>query len=76
MSYIVVYMSTGEEIYFTDVTDRRRVWRRVSKICKRWGSRVEHVIEFRDVRAADLNAIYDTIAAHGMGVDFNGTIYN
>lgn len=64
MSYIVVYMSTGEVIDFTDVTDRRRVWRRVSKICKRLGSRVDHVIEFRGVKASDLNAM------HGMGVDF------
>lgn len=70
MSYIVVYMSTGEVIDFTDVTDRRRVWRRVSKICKRWGARVDHVFEFRGVSAADLNAIYGSIAMHGTGVDF------
>ena len=64
MSYIVVYMSTGEVIDFTDVTDRRRVWRRVSKICKRWGARVDRVIELRGVRASDLSAIYGTIAMH------------
>lgn len=66
MSYIVVYLNSGEVLDFTDVVDRRRVWRRVSKICKRWGARVDHVIEFRCVRAAYLNAM------HGMGVDFNG----
>ena len=70
MSYIVVYFNTGEVIDFTDVVNRRRVWRRVSKVCKRWGSRVDHVIEFRGIRAADLNAIYGTIAMHGMGVNF------
>lgn len=70
MSYIVVYFSTGEVIDFTNVCNRRSVWRRVSKICKRWGTRVDHVIEFRGVRAADLNAIYGSIAMHGMGVDF------
>lgn len=70
MSYIVVYLSSGEVIDFTDVIDRRRVWRRVSKICKRWGSRVDHVIELRGVRSSDLNAIYGDIAMHGMGVDF------
>lgn len=70
MSYIVVYLSSGEVIDFTDVNDRRRVWRLVSKICKRWGSRVDHVIELRGVRASDLNAIYDSIPMHGMGVDF------
>lgn len=70
MSYIVVYMSTGEVIDFTDVIDRRRVWRRVSKICKRWGSRVDRVIELRGVGKSDLNAIFGSIAMHGMGVDF------
>ena len=70
MSYIVVYLSTGEVINFTDVIDRRRVWRRVSKICKRWGSRVDHVFELRGVSKSDLNAIYGSIAMHGMGVDF------
>lgn len=70
MSYIVVYLSSGEVIDFTDVIDRRRVWRRVSKICKRWGSRVDHVIELRGVKASDLNAIYGSIAMHGMGIDF------
>lgn len=57
MSYIVVYFTTGEVIDFTDVTDRRRVWRRVSKACKRWGSRVECVQELRGVSAADLKAM-------------------
>lgn len=58
MSYIVVYFTTGEVIDFTDVVNRRRVWRRVSRACKRWGSRVAHVFELRGVSAADLNAIY------------------
>lgn len=70
MSYIVVYLSSGEVIDFTDVNDRRRVWRRVSKICKRWGARVDRVIELRGVRASDLNAVYGSIVMHGMGVDF------
>ena len=70
MSYIVVYLNSGEVIDFTDVIDRRRVWRRVSKICKRWGSRVDKVYELRGVRSADLHAIYGSIAMHGMGVDF------
>lgn len=70
MSYIVVYFSTGEVIDFTDVVNRRRVWRRVSKVCKRWGSRVDKVIEIRNCTGADLNALYGHIAMHGMGVDF------
>lgn len=70
MSYIVVYFTTGEVIDFTNVVNRRRVWRRVSKACKRWGSRVERVIELRGVSNADLNALYGSIAMLGMGVDF------
>lgn len=70
MSYIVVYFTTGEVIDFTDVVNRRRVWRRVSKACKRWNARVDHVFELRDVCAADLNAIYGTIAMHGMELTF------
>ena len=70
MSYIVVYFSTGEVIDFTDVVNRRRVWRRVSKACKRRGSRVDRVIEIRNCTGADLNALYGHIAMHGMGVDF------
>lgn len=58
MSYIVVYMSTGEVIDFTHVIDRRRVWRRVSKACKRWASRVDHVIELRGINESDLNALF------------------
>lgn len=54
INYIVVFFTTGEVIDFADVNDRRRVWRRVSKACKRWGSRVDKVIEFRGARAADL----------------------
>ena len=65
MSYIVVYFSTGEVIDFTDVVNRRRVWRRVSKACKRWGSRVDRVIEIRNCTRADLNALYGYIALHG-----------
>lgn len=70
MSYIVVYFTTGEVIDFTDVVDRRRVWRKVSKICKRWESRVDSVFELRNCTSADLNGIYGKIAMHGMGVDF------
>ena len=71
MSYIVVYFNTGEVIDFTDVVDRRRVWRRVSKACKRWGSRVDKVLEMRNVSAADLRALYGSICAmHGEGIDF------
>lgn len=70
MSYIVVYLNSGEVIDFTDVIDRRRVWRRVSKICKRWGSRVDRVFELRGVSKTDLNAIYGIIAIHGEGIDF------
>lgn len=70
MSYIVVYFTTGEVIDFTDVVDRRRVWRRASKACKRWNARVDHVFELRDVSAADLMAIYGTIAMHGTEVVF------
>lgn len=65
MSQIVVYFTTGEISHFIDVVNRRRVWRRVSKACKRWGARVDHVFELRDVSAAELNAIYGTIAMHG-----------
>lgn len=68
MSYIVVYFTSGEVIDFTDVVNRRRVWRRVSKACKRWGARVDKVFELRDVSAADLNAIYGTIVMHGKDV--------
>jgi CRISPR/Cas system-associated endoribonuclease Cas2 len=70
MSYIIVYFTTGEVIDFTDVVDRRRVWRRVSKICKRWGSRVAYVFELCDCTSADLNKLYGRIPMHGMGVDF------
>lgn len=58
MSQIVVYFTTGGVSYFIDVINRRRVWRRVSKLCKRYGARVEHVFELRDVSASNLNAIY------------------
>lgn len=57
MSYIVVYFTTGEVIDFTNVVDRRRVWRRVSKACKHWGSRVAEVVELRNCTWADLNAM-------------------
>lgn len=71
MSYIVVYFSTGEVIDFTDVTNRRRVWRRVSKACKRWGSRVDSVWELRHVTSSDLRALYGSICAmHGEEIDF------
>lgn len=70
MSYIEVYFTTGEVINFTDVVNRRRVWRRVSKACRRWNARVDYVFELRDVSAADLNAIYGTIAMRGMEVVF------
>lgn len=70
MSYIVVYFTTGEVIDFTDVVNRRCVWRRVSKVCKRWGSRVDQVFELRNCTSADLNGIYGKIAMHGMGVNF------
>lgn len=70
MSYIIVYLTTGETIDFTYVLDRRRVWRRVSKICKRWGSRVYRVIEFRGISEKDINELYKIGAMHGMGVDF------
>lgn len=70
MSYIVVYFSTGEVIDFTNVVDRRRVWRRVSKECKRWGSRVVGVFEIRNCTGADLNALYGHIAMRAMEVVF------
>lgn len=70
MSYIVVYFDTGEVIDFTDVVDRRRVWRRVSKACKRWGSRVARVFEIRNCTGTDLNASYGHIAMHAMEVVF------
>lgn len=70
MSYIVVYFTTGEVIDFTDVVNRRRVWRRVSKACKRWQSRVVRVYELRGVKSSDLNAIYGSIAMRAMEVDF------
>lgn len=57
MSYIVVYFTTGEVIDFTDVVDRRRVWRYVSKFCKRCGSRVVYVFELRDCTITDLKAM-------------------
>lgn len=62
MSYIVVY--------FTNVVDRRRVWRRVSKICKRWKTRVDFVIELRNCTRTDLTEIYGRIAMHERGVVF------
>ena len=71
MSYIVVYFNTGEVIDFTNVINRRRVWRRVSKACKRWGSRVDRVLELRNVTASDLRALYGNICAmHGEGIEF------
>ena len=70
MSYIVVYFTTGEVVDFTNVVNRRRVWRQVSKICKRWGSRVDSVFEIRNCTKSDLNALFGSIAMHGMGVDF------
>ena len=54
MCYIVVYLSSGEVIDFTDVNDRRRVWRRVSKVCKRLGTRVKRVSEFRSDNAYNI----------------------
>lgn len=70
MSYIVVYFSTGEVIDFINVVDRRRVWRQVSKACKRWGTRVERVFEIRNCTGAELNALYGHIAMRAMEVDF------
>lgn len=70
MSYIVVYFTTGEVIDFIGVINRRRFWRRVSKACRRWGARVDRVIELRDVSAADLNAIYGTIAMNAKECGF------
>ena len=69
MSYIVVYFTSGEVIDFTDVVNRHYVWRRVSKACKRWRSRVDRVIELRGVRAAELNALYGAIARELTGDD-------
>lgn len=67
MNCIVVYFITGEVIVYTDVVDRRHVWRRVSKICKRWGTRVDHVFELRNCSTTDLNAIYRKIAIERNG---------
>lgn len=55
-------------VYFIDVVNRRRVWRRVSKACKRCGARVDNVFEIRDVSASELNAIYGTIVMYGKDV--------
>lgn len=71
MSYIVVYLSTGEVIDFADVVNRRRVWRQVSKVCNRWGCRVDSVLELRNVKSDDLRALYGSICAmHGEEIDF------
>lgn len=60
MNYFVVYFSSGEIRHYTDVVNTRRVWRNISKTCKRWGCRVDHVFRIRNCTKSDLNALYGT----------------